>query len=120
MNHFANIAHQLPQRGLHAMLITSEPGEFYAAGFHGEGVALITPERTWYYTDSRYIEAAQAIQGAEIGMIRTGQTYRQLVQDLVSAHGIQRLGFEDGSMSVADYNLWTQDVKGNLYPLPIF
>ena len=116
MNHFANIAHQLPQRGLHAMLITSEPGEFYAAGFHGEGVALITPERTWYYTDSRYIEAAQAIQGAEIGMIRTGQTYRQLVQDLVSAHGIQRLGFEDGSMSVADYNLWTQDVKAEFVP----
>ena len=116
MNHFANIAHQLPQRGLHAMLITSEPGEFYAAGFHGEGVALITPERTWYYTDSRYIEAAQAIAGAEIGMIRTGQSYRGLVGELVAAHHIRTLGFEDESMSVADYKLWVRDVKADFVP----
>ena len=116
MNHFARIAEQLPQRGLHAMLVTSEAGEFYAAGFHGEGVALITPERTWYYTDSRYIEAAQAIQGAEIGMIRTGQSYRGLVGELVAAHHIRALGFEDESMSVADYKLWVRDVKADFVP----
>ena len=116
MNHFARIAEQLPQRGLDAMLVTSQPGEFYAAGFHGEGVALITPERTWYYTDSRYIEAAQAIQGAEIGMIRTGQSYRGLVGELVAAHHIRALGFEDEGMSVADYNLWVRDVKADFVP----
>ena len=116
MNHFARIADQLPTRGLDAMLVTSEAGEFYAAGFHGVGVALITPERTWYYTDSRYIEAAQAIQGAEIGMIRTGQSYRGLVGELVAAHHIRTLGFEDESMSVADYNLWVRDVKADFVP----
>ena len=116
MNHFARIAEQLPQRGLDAMLVTSEAGEFYAAGFHGEGVALITPERTWYYTDSRYIEAAQAIAGAEIGMIRTGQSYRGLVGELVAAHHIRTLGFEDEGMSVADYKLWVRDVKADFVP----
>ena len=53
MTHFEKIAAALKDRGLDAMLITSEPGEFYAVGFHGEGAALITPDKCWYYTDSR-------------------------------------------------------------------
>ena len=35
MNHIEKIAAQLPEYGLDAMLITSEPGERYALGFHG-------------------------------------------------------------------------------------
>ena len=55
MNHFEKIAAKLKDRGLDAMLITSEPGEFYAMGFHGEGAALITPDKTWYYTDRKSV-----------------------------------------------------------------
>ena len=40
MNHFARIGAELKDRGLDAMLVTSAPGEFYAAAFHGEGVAM--------------------------------------------------------------------------------
>ena len=43
MNHFGKIAQQLSAHGLDAMLVTSAPGEFYAAGFHGEGMAVVTP-----------------------------------------------------------------------------
>ena len=69
MIHFEKIAAALKDRGLDAMLVTSEPGEFYAVGFHGEGVALVTPGKTWYYTDPRYIEAAQQlIPGAEVSL----------------------------------------------------
>ena len=35
MNHIKNIAKELHNLGLDAMLVTSEPGEFYAMGFHG-------------------------------------------------------------------------------------
>ncbi len=117
MNHFSAIAVQLKPRGLDAMLVTSEPGEFYAAGFHGEGVALITLDKTWYWTDSRYIEAAgQTIAGAEIGMISAGTTYRKLVQEVVERCAIKKLGFEDESMSVAMYNLWREALSAELVP----
>ena len=53
MNHLNKIASKLPEYGLDAMLITSEPGEFYAIGFHGEGVTLVTREGSYYFTDSR-------------------------------------------------------------------
>lgn len=109
MNHFAHIASHLASRGLDAMLITSEPGELYAAGFHGEGVALITPDKSWYYTDSRYIEAAnQLVTGAEVAMPQAGQSYRSLVDGLIQAHGIRTLGFEEQYLSVADYQRWSE------------
>ena len=117
MNHFGKIAQQLSAHGLDAMLVTSAPGEFYAAGFHGEGMAVVTPAQTWYYTDSRYIEAAgQLVKDAQVGMIRTGQTYRQLAQDIVAAQGIRRLGFEDNYMSVAEYSQWKEEVRAELVP----
>ena len=117
MTHFEKIAEKLKDKGLDAMLITSDPGEFYAMGFHGEGMALITPDKTWYFTDSRYIEAAQSlIAGAEIGKLATGNTYRKLAAELVKASGVVKLGFEDEYMPVSDYNLWTKDVEAEFVP----
>ena len=48
MNHMNHIAGKLKDYGLDAMLITSAPGEFYAVGFHGEGVALVTTKGNYY------------------------------------------------------------------------
>ena len=71
MNHIAKIAAQLPEYGLDAMLITSESGERYALGFHGEGLLLVTKDGAQYSTDGRYIEAArEQVTGAE-GVLTT-------------------------------------------------
>ena len=117
MNHFASIGAHLKDRGLDAMLITSEPGEFYAAAFHGEGVALITPNKSWYWTDSRYIESAgQQITGAAVAMPSPGMNYRTHVQALVEELGIKKLGFEQEYMSVGAYDLWTKVVEAEFVP----
>ena len=117
MNHFANIAAHLKERGLDAMLITSAPGEFYAAGFHGEGVAVITEEKTWYWTDSRYIEAAEAqVTGAEVSMPASGMNYRKLTQEVIVKCGIKAIGFEEAYMSVGEYNLWKEAITAEMVP----
>ena len=117
MTHFEKIAAELKGRGLNAMLITSEPGEFYAVGFHGEGAALITPDKTWYYTDSRYIEAAQQqITGAQVAQLPKGVRYRDLVGDLVKEAGVSRLGFEEQYMSVSSHTAWTKAVEAQFVP----
>lgn len=116
MTHFEKIAANLNGRGLDAMLITSEPGEFYAMGFHGEGAALVTPGKTWYYTDSRYIEAAQQIPGAEVIMWTTEHPFRKQIADLVKEHNIAKLGFEERYMSVASHTDWTREVEAEFVP----
>ena len=55
MNHIAKIAAQLPEYGLDAMLITSESGERYALGFHGEGLLLVTKDGAQYSTDRKSV-----------------------------------------------------------------
>ena len=117
MTHFEKIAAGLKDCGLDAMLVTSEPGEFYAVGFHGEGAALITPDKTWYYTDSRYIEAAQSlIAGAEVILWTSDNTYRKQIAELVKTHSVVKLGFEEEYMSVADHTAWTKDVEAEFVP----
>ena len=66
MNHISKISAKLADYGLDAMLITSESGELYALGFHGEGMLLVTAEGGHYSTDGRYIEAAEEqVKGVE-------------------------------------------------------
>lgn len=115
MNHLDNIAAKLPEQGLDAMLITSAPGEYYALGFHGEGVAVVTPGKTWYYTDTRYIEAANTqVTGAEIATSPAGQTYQTLTQAIVDACGVKKLGIEDAYMSVGDFRGWEKALTAEL------
>ena len=61
MNHFKKIAGVLEAHGLDAVLLTCEANRFYASGFHSsgtDGVAIVTRNRNYYFTDSRYTEAA--------------------------------------------------------------
>lgn len=116
MNHLNKIASKLPEYGLDAMLITSEPGEFYAIGFHGEGVTLVTREGSYYFTDSRYIEACEKqVTDCAVSMPE-GRSYKTEVRDLVVRHGVKKLGFEDGYMSVKEYNAWTAAVEAQFVP----
>ena len=86
-------------------------------GFHGEGVALITPGKTWYWTDSRYIEAAQSlIAGAEVALPPKGKNYHTLVAELVKEHQVAKLGFEEEYMSVASHTAWTKNVEAEFVP----
>lgn len=104
MNHITQIASQLKEYDLDAMFITSESGEFYATGFHGEGVCLVTPEKSYYFTDPRYIEAAQnTITGVTISLPDQGCNYGQMIAKLVETHKITRLGFEEQAMTVAQH-----------------
>ncbi len=117
MTHFEKIAAKLKEKDLDAMLITSEPGEFYAMGFHGEGVAFITPNKTWYYTDSRYIESAQQlISGAEVALPPKDSNYFKLAAELVKENKVSKLGFEEKYMSVAAHTRWTKEVEAEFVP----
>ena len=64
MNHIVQIQKKLTERGLCAILLTDEKNQRYAAGFpFTDGFVLVSREKAWLITDSRYIEAAEAAAG---------------------------------------------------------
>ena len=75
MNHFKKIASVLETHSLDAVLLTCEANRFYASGFHSfgtDGVAVVTRNRNYYFTDSRETEAAAAMYGMRRSGKRTG------------------------------------------------
>ena len=116
MNHLNNIAAKLPEYGLDAMLITSEAGERYAIGFHGEGLLLITREETHYTTDGRYIEAArEQITGAQVSLVTAGSGHLAQARAYIEEKGLHNVGFESGYMTLPDDDP-NEDKTPILYP----
>ena len=120
MNHFAKIAAQLESRDLDGMLLTHEANRFYASGFHSagtDGMALVTREKFYYFTDSRYTEAARRhVQDAEVQEAGHGRGYSALLMEAVQRHSIQRLGFEDAYMAVREHDAYARALPCELVP----
>ncbi|WP_251316039.1 M24 family metallopeptidase [Flintibacter muris] len=117
MNHIEKISAQLPEYGLDAMLITSESGERYALGFHGEGLLLVTRSGAQYSTDGRYIEAArEQIQGAEIVLTTPEKGHMAFAKEYIEGEKLHNIGFESGAMTVDSHRKYTQELPGILTP----
>ena len=120
MNHFHKIGARLEAAGLDAMLLTGEANRFYASGFHSsgtDGVALVTKDRAWYFTDARYTEAAgRTIRGAEIREVGHGRGYTTLLEEVLREQGARRLGFEDAYMTVQDWERYRKALPCELVP----
>ena len=117
MNHLKQIAAQLDEYGLDAMLILSDPGEYYAIGFHGEGAVVVTKDECRYFTDSRYIESAEKqVTGAKVTMTTASAAQKPLVVQAVEELGIRKMGFEDGYLTVAAWRDYEKALPCELVP----
>ncbi|MBQ0038649.1 MAG: aminopeptidase P family protein [Clostridiales bacterium] len=124
MNHFAEIAAHLAEEHLDAVLLTGEANRFYASGFHstgGDGVALVSRNGSYYFTDSRYIEAAEAqVEDAAIGMTDRERPYSAWINEAISLSGIKTLGFEDDTMTVAEFRMYEKKLNCQMVPASDF
>ena len=119
MSRFDKIAAKLQQYDLDAMMVTSAPNRLYATGFRSSaGLALITADASYFFTDSRYIEAAtKAITGGEVRETNRENPLSKLVADLIARHGIKRMGFEEQYMTVSELeNTWKKNLACELIP----
>ena len=120
MTRLEKIAGMLASRGLDAVLITGEENLCYATGFVGlEGMVFITARgKGWCFTDSRYIEAAEAaVAPLGYAVIQPEQSYPRTAQALVLQENIGRLGFEDRVMTVDAHRIYAEAIGCSLVPL---
>ena len=120
MNHFKKIASVLETHSLDAVLLTCEANRFFASGFHSsgtDGVAIVTRNHTYYFTDSRYTEAAaRYVQGAEIRQTDREHPYSALINEVTEKEHITRMGYEDEYMTAADFRRFSEKLHCELVP----
>ena len=116
MNHLEHIAAHLD--GLDAILLTSEANCYYATGFMGEGIALVTCRGSWYFTDSRYTEAADKAIGdaAVIREVSREKPFSALINEALAEAGAEKAGFEEQRMTVAEHAVYSEKLHCTLTP----
>lgn len=94
------------------LLLTSRYSRHYAAEFDiAEGVALVSRKGCRYFTDSRYIESAERdLRGFEVLPVDREHSYAARINEACEAFGVRTLGFEEGYLTVAEF----QDYKAKL------
>ena len=112
------IARAVKEKGADGIIITSEVNRRYAAGFpSSDGLCLITAEKSWFFTDSRYIEAAQAkIKNMEVLPVDRENSYFSRVNKIICELGIKTLMYEDGRMTVSQYERYREKLQCELVP----
>ncbi len=101
------------------LLLTSRYSRHYAARFDiAEGVAIVTRAGCRYFTDSRYIEAAQnGIRGFEVIQMNKENPYHKLLNDAIAEFGVTKLGYEENYMTVAEFLGYEKALSAQLVPM---
>ena len=99
------------------LLLTSRYSRHYGAEFDiAEGVAIVTKAGCRYFTDSRYIESAQAgLKGFEVLDV-AGVGYFKRLNDAIADFGVTTLGFEEFYLTVAEFNGYEKNLNAKLVP----
>ena len=100
------------------LLLTSRYSRHYGAEFDiAEGVALVTKEAALYFTDSRYIESAlNNIKGFTVTEMNRANPYNKLINDAIAELNIEKLGYEEGYMTVSELQSYEANLQAALVP----
>ena len=101
-----------------ALLLTSAANRMYAAQYGiAEGVAVVTAKAAYYFTDSRYLEAAERnLEGFTVLGVDAQHSYRARVNEVIAAHTVKTLGFEENDVSHAAFLRWQKELHAVLVP----
>ena len=102
-----------------ALLLTSRYSRHYGTEFDiAEGIALVSAKGCYYFTDSRYIESAQNnIKGFTVVEMNRANPYSKLLNDAIAEFDIEKLGYEEGYMTVSELRSFEKNLHAKLIPM---
>lgn len=106
MNNIERIQRKLEEKDLDGVLVIDEKDQRFAAGFpFMDGAVLVTRDRAFLITDSRYIEAARRAVPDSVEVLLFGREKKlaALLRETVRACGLKRLGAEEQKLSYGAY-----------------
>ena len=104
---------------VNGLLLTSKFSRRYCAEYGiDEGVAIVTKAGCRYFTDSRYIEAAQnGLKGFEVIETNRANPYNQLINQAIADFGVTVLGYEEQYLTVAELRSYEANLNAKLVPM---
>ncbi len=118
MEHIAAIQAALPGAGLDALVLLSPHNRRYATGFaSSDGGVVVTRGGAWFFTDSRYIEAAgAAVHGAQVELVDRARPMRARIRAVLDAEGAKAVGAEERWLSHAAWQRLCESTGRTLLP----
>lgn len=100
------------------ILLTSKTNRMYAAEFDvDEGVMLLTAKKSYFFTDSRYIEVAEKhLTDFDVQMVSIDHGYISLINNAIVDCGVTMLGFEEDYLTVAEFRNYEEKLHAELTP----
>ncbi len=100
------------------LLLTSRYSRHYGAEFDiAEGVAIVSKAGCRYFTDSRYIEAAEkGIKGFQVLPINHLVGWTQNLNEAIKDFGITTLGFEEAYLPASELITYQKELHAKLVP----
>ena len=101
-----------------AIILTNPVNRLFATGFmSSDGALLMTGDEAWFFTDSRYIEAAgTSVTGADVRLVTGDDPYHAQIKAILQEKGITSVGFEADSVTYAGYLEWTEKLEAKMIP----
>ena len=112
------IRKQLRSLEYDALLVTSPSNRRYVTGFPSSaGVAVLTETKGYFFTDSRYIEAAErSVKGFQVEESSRETPYPALVNRVIREHRIKTIALEADHLTYASYCKWKEDLAAETVP----
>ena len=116
MKNTEKIKAKLREARLDAMILFSDENTRYASAFHfSDGAVVVTRERSWLLTDSRYIEAAQReSQCDEIVCFNNEKPLSEWMRTALM--GCEKVGSEEDRLAYGQWQRWEQIIGKKLVP----
>jgi len=118
MTNIDRIRHAMPEYKCDALFITSQVNRLFATGFSSSaGVLFITKSDAFFFTDSRYIEVAEAnISDAHVALKNNNDATNKAIIELIKEHNIKSIGFEDSVVSYTAHKALEKSFGVKLVP----
>ncbi len=96
------------EKNIDGLLVTKDENIQYLTDFPAnESWLLVSPKKTFYITDSRYVlEARQGLRGIAVKCYP--KSMMETFFELVSSLDLKRIGFDERQMSLAQYKILSQ------------
>ncbi|QAT40047.1 aminopeptidase P family protein [Clostridium sp. JN-9] len=109
----------MKSKGLDGVFLIGDYNRNYVSGFTGdESFALITSEKAFFITDSRFTQQAkQEVHGFQCLEYSKNTTIADFTADLVKKENIKKLGFEEDIVSFSTYSLYKSKLGCELVPM---